>query len=189
MFEIILWVVGIAFVGLLILGGIEDHRQKKEAQERRDSAQRLLNLTAGKDASVHLSRDRTKGLALSEDGKTIAAYTGHGLPHELKKSDIVSAELIKDGTTIQKTNRGSQAVGAIAGAALFGPLGAAVGAVTGTKSQVERISSITLRIVLRVSPHYVDIEFFSGKPTDSQKIADSLRNAQNAMSLVQSVIR
>jgi hypothetical protein len=77
-------------------------------------------------------------------------------------SDLVEVEVEKDGTTIQKTNRGSQVVGAAAGALLLGPVGLLLGGVTGSKHSEERIRELSLKIYVSDLAHPIHkLVFFS----------------------------
>jgi len=71
-------------------------------------------------------------------------------------SAIASVDLIRDGTSITSTNRGSQVMGAAVGEILLGPLGLLIGGVTGSKRTVQRVSQIGLKIIVddRLTPIY-----------------------------------
>lgn len=60
--------------------------------------------------------------------------------------DIVAAELIRDNTTVHKTNRGSQLAGAAVGGVLLGPVGLIVGGLSGSQRHESKIERLTLRI-------------------------------------------
>ena len=65
--------------------------------------------------------------------------------------DIMSVELAEDGHTVTKTSRTSQAATALVGGLLFGGVGAAVGALTGSTRSKGKIKRVELRIVVNDS--------------------------------------
>ncbi|MCA1408239.1 hypothetical protein I6F26_29055 [Ensifer sp. IC3342] len=61
-------------------------------------------------------------------------------------ADLVAVEVCRDGSSLQKTNRGSHAVGAAVGAALLGPAGLLLGGLTGSKRNIEKINKLSLKV-------------------------------------------
>jgi len=59
---------------------------------------------------------------------------------------LVAVEVERDGSTLDRTNRGSQLMGAAVGGALFGGLGAIVGGLSGAKRREERIKRLSLKL-------------------------------------------
>jgi hypothetical protein len=64
-------------------------------------------------------------------------------------SEVVSAEILRDGYSVGKTSRTSQLGGALIGEALFGNVGGIVGALTGTVETKRMVSRIDLQIIVR----------------------------------------
>jgi len=62
--------------------------------------------------------------------------------------DIVESHLMENGSTLTKTSRSSQVVGAAVGGALAGGVGAIVGGLSGNQKSKEAVKSIDIRIVL-----------------------------------------
>lgn len=60
--------------------------------------------------------------------------------------DLVAVELVKDGSSITKTHRGSQLAGAAIGGALLGSAGLIVGGLSGSKSQQNMIEKLAIKI-------------------------------------------
>ncbi len=60
--------------------------------------------------------------------------------------EIVSVEIARDGQSLQRTNRGSQVMGAAVGAALLGPVGLLVGGVTGSRRTTEKVKHLSLKV-------------------------------------------
>lgn len=62
--------------------------------------------------------------------------------------DLVSVELLEDGSTVTQTARGSQVGGALVGAVLAGGVGAIIGGLSGKTHASSRIETIALRITV-----------------------------------------
>ena len=92
---------------------------------------------------IKYAGDFTNGLAIDPKNEGVAILRPFGkMPVILDYSEIISVEMMVDKTsiqkTIQKTNRGSQLVGAAVGGAVFGKMGAAVGGLSGSKRSETR---------------------------------------------------
>ena len=61
--------------------------------------------------------------------------------------DILESELIQNGSTLTKTSRSSQVVGAAVGGALAGGIGSVVGALSANQKSMESVKSIDIRII------------------------------------------
>jgi hypothetical protein len=177
----LVWVV--LFI-LLILVVLSIVASIGKSQNRSMTGQALREFSPGSEAAV--SEHGLDGIAFNASSRTIMLVK-HGAPRTIDYADVLSAQLLRDGTVVQRTNRGSQIAGAAIGAALLGPVGLLAGAVTGSKSLNEKISSLTLRILLRSGQPYADVVFYRGPPTDVQKLAGVAAQAQNALSTLQSI--
>jgi len=65
----------------------------------------------------------------------------------LAATQVMSAEIIEDGTHIQKTARMGQIGGAALGGLVLGPAGAIIGGLSGQKKQINKASLIELNIL------------------------------------------
>lgn len=107
---------------------------------------------------------------------------------------IASVDVIRDGTSITSTNRGSQVMGGAIGGVLFGPLGLLIGGVTGSKRTHQRVSQIALKIIVddRVTPIYT-IEFLrvpgSGADPGHKLVKDAASRAEHVHALLVNAIR
>lgn len=63
-------------------------------------------------------------------------------------SEISSVEIIKNGSSVTTTNRGSQLLGAAVGGIALGGVGLLAGALTGSKKTNERVLDISLKITV-----------------------------------------
>lgn len=62
--------------------------------------------------------------------------------------DVAGVELVKDGVSITKTQRGSQLVGAAIGGTLLGPAGLIVGGLSGAQEQRSQIEKLSIKILV-----------------------------------------
>jgi hypothetical protein len=63
--------------------------------------------------------------------------------------DLAGVEIVRDGTTLSSTNRGSQALGAAVGAVALGGVGAIIGGLTASSTQSGRVRRIILVLKTR----------------------------------------
>jgi hypothetical protein len=131
------WVLITFLFSLAIFGFVMNTRDQRTAETTRNT---LLAHGGGRQATTYVSYDGKSGISLSGDGASILVHQPYGQPLLLGREDVIGAEVIKDGTLITKTNRGSQVSGAIVGAALLGPVGLLLGGVTGTKRSEEKLN-------------------------------------------------
>lgn len=173
----LLWVCA-AVVVLGIVLAILDSQDKSAARAKTEGL-----LGSGVN---FISHDGARGISVSSSGTlTVASQYGS---RTIAKVDVISASIMKEGRASIKSNRGSQLGRAVVGGALLGPLGAVAGAVTGSKTQTEEISSITLRVLTRGSSPYEDIVFYSGPPKPASQLSHEMRSANNALSHILSAI-
>ncbi len=66
----------------------------------------------------------------------------------IEYNQILSSEIIQDGSSLYKTNRMSQIGGAALGQILLGPVGLILGGLTGSSRKVDSVTKIDLRIVI-----------------------------------------
>jgi hypothetical protein len=59
---------------------------------------------------------------------------------------LVSVEVQRNGASLQKSNRGSQLMGAAVGGALLGPLGLLLGGLSGSKRSEELVQRLSLKL-------------------------------------------
>jgi hypothetical protein len=69
---------------------------------------------------------------------------------------IAAVEIIRNGSSITRTNRGSQVLSAVVGGLALGPLGAVLGGLSGSTTSTGKIVSLELKIIVddRTNPVY-----------------------------------
>jgi hypothetical protein len=109
-------------------------------------------------------------------------------------ASIATVDVIRDGTSITSTNRGSQLMGAAVGEVLLGPLGLLIGGVTGSKRTTQRVSQIALKVIVddRYNPIY-SIQFLkvpgSGADPSNKLVKDAAHRAEHVHALLVNAIR
>lgn len=75
-----------------------------------------------------------------------ALITPLGVARVYKFDQLVAIEVDRNGTSITKTNRGSQAAGAAVGGLLLGPAGLLLGGLSGSKRNEDKVTRLSLRV-------------------------------------------
>lgn len=86
--------------------------------------------------------------AIDEVNEKIALVT-ESVNHIVSFSDIIGVELIEDGNTVSKKSTTRTIGGAIVGGVLAGGVGTIVGGLSGNSTQKSKISSLSVKILLR----------------------------------------
>lgn len=100
-------------------------------------------------------------------------------PYVYKFDDLLAVELVRDGASIVKTQRGSQLAGAVAGGLLLGPAGLIVGGLSGSKRQVSKIEKLSIKLYTNNLMMPVQELFFLDSPgagADPQQIQHILQD-------------
>jgi hypothetical protein len=95
-------------------------------------------------------------------------------------SQITSVEVVQDGVSITKTNRGSQLVGGAVGALALGGIGAIVGGLTGSTRSSSNVRSILLKVLMddRNFPAFSICFLNTQGEKGYEKDSDPVKNAQ-----------
>lgn len=105
-------------------------------------------------------------IAVSANGKEVALGEVTR-PKSYPMTGIATVEVLKDGSSITSTDRGSQAAGALLGGAALGGVGLLIGGLSGTKRNKIMIHSLALKVVVedRVYPVHL-VSFFKARFKD-----------------------
>ena len=142
----------------------------------------------------YISRDFSNGIVFDEANNLILLITKnyqkesgeiiHNFNH-ISASDIMESEIVVNSTSISKISKGQQVTGALVGGVLAGGFGAVIGALSASKTSVDKVKSIQLKITvndLNKPVHKIDCltgEPYSEIPSKNGYSADSseVRNA------------
>lgn len=158
--EMFIWVaviVGIAAIVLMAAISAARADLKKKAMAWMDEIGIHEYRTAfrpGDAIGIDYEKER---IAISAEGKNCI------VPFD----KVVSVEVQEDGVTTNKTNRGSQLLGAAVGAAALGGVGAIIGGLSGSSTSKERISKATINIITSLPEFpYIQVKVFHEQPVD-----------------------
>jgi hypothetical protein len=147
--EVIIFIV-IAVVVIAVIVGIS------QGQKVNDLRKELENEFPG--AKVHVSHNDNSFLVVDFETdllvvglqKVRGTILAQEQPYrsEVPFSGIVKAEVLKDGTQVASTNRGSQALGAAVGAVAFGGVGAIIGGLSGSSTSSSGTKRLSIQITI-----------------------------------------
>lgn len=158
------WII-VILAGLAVLGFWIN---SVDANTKRKQTDGFSSVPGFSPKFVHTAGIDGMAIALDPSTRRVAIGNGSSPPKLFKFSELVSIEILKNGSSITRTNRGSQAAGAIMGAVLLGPLGLLLGGVTGAKRQEEKVDKLTLRLhVSDFDQPFYDVPFFNGPRSKS----------------------
>lgn len=140
----------VVVVALVIWKAISDSNEAEKLKKLLD--QQFPN------SHIHVHPDALSYVVLSPDtnlitiglGKARGGLLGFEPPYASAYpiSSIRKVEIVKDGSTVATTNRGSQALGAAVGGLALGGVGAIIGGLSASSTSAERIRSVTLTITV-----------------------------------------
>jgi len=126
-------------------------RSRFIAQQRQGLAEKLSNIEGFSPSQQVVGKNGRAGFAIDEAAKLICVIRRQAEEMEfrvLPYSDLVSSEICENGETVTKTSRTSQVGGVLVGGALLGGVGAVIGGLSGKTKSSQRITGMTLRVVV-----------------------------------------
>lgn len=136
------WIIG--FIVIAVVVGVLAEVGKSKAETQVANALQVIPNFAPE--LIYRGKAGRAGLAIDTKTNRFAIGTNSSDVKVFNFSQLVSVEVLKNGTSISKTNRGSQVAGAAIGAVLLGPIGLLLGGLTGSKRSVEKIDKLSLKI-------------------------------------------
>jgi hypothetical protein len=106
---------------------------------------------------------------------------------------LVAVDVERDGSAIQKTNRGSQIAGAAVGGVLLGPVGLLLGGLSGSKRSEEAVKRLALKLYTNdLHAPMTEIIFFqsgSGVKANALPVREAARQLDEWYGRFQTVLR
>ncbi|AKO91904.1 hypothetical protein BEH_07190 [Priestia filamentosa] len=91
-----------------------------------------------------------------------------------KKQEILQVEIVEDGNTISQISRTGQLGGALLGTMIAGTAGAIVGGLSASRSKVEKITDMKLRVIVDdTSSPIHEVTFFHTSKNEAIKKSDA----------------
>ncbi|GGB03573.1 hypothetical protein GCM10011491_34680 [Brucella endophytica] len=149
---------GIIIVVMIFSGIVGAEKDKGRRDEFRNSYDHVDNFNP---QHIHVDRFGGSNVAVDTTAKKFALGR-KGMGSKIYTyDDLIAVDVRRNGRSIFKTNRGSQAAGAAVGAALLGPAGLLIGGLTGSQRQEEKITELSLRLTVNNEMnHSQEIIFF-----------------------------
>lgn len=145
-----MWWIIILVLGVGIIGGILQANSNAKKKNERDEAMKQV-LSGIENFTVSRKIDGFGGyyvFAIDENNEKIALVT-QTAKQVVNFSDVIGVELIEDGSTISKKSTTRTIGGAIVGGVLVGSAGTIVGGLSGSSTQKNKVSSVSVKILLR----------------------------------------
>ena len=135
---------------------------KNQANKAKEQGNALATIPDFKPAVVFKGAYGGAGVAIDAERNRFAISYGANNTKLFDFSNLVAVEVLRNGSSLHKTNRGSQVAGAAVGAVLLGPVGLLLGGLTGSKRSVEKVDRLSLKIFTNdlVNPAH-EIVFFN----------------------------
>lgn len=166
-----------AFLITIALVALAGRSQSKKEEKAAHLISSFSNFTAHKK---FLSIYDDSGIAIDTSRGRIAILGKR--PSLIDQRDILSTEIVKDGFSLQKTNRGNQATRAAVGGALLGPIGLIVGGLTASKRTEEKVKSLSLKIrTSKISNPIHEVIFYknpNGESLDDSAVQQQLKEME-----------
>ncbi len=175
--------LGFGYLALLNL----DKKKEKSLQKKIkkihsfNATQQITNYNASQGISVD---ERRQKISLIENGNNIKIY---------KFKEILEVELLENKKSLLKTSSGSMIGRALVGGVALGGIGALAGGITGTKVQEEKITEVSLKIILNSISNsifiYTLLKEDAGIDKNSQKYKQAISEARKWYGIIKVIIK
>jgi hypothetical protein len=161
------WLV-LGGIGLILVIALMVKADRKAVAAQRSSFDAVPDFTPD---SIYLGGSKGCAIAIDSSKSKMALVSPGGVLSEVDFGDVLGVEVLRNGTSITKTNRGSQVAGAAVGALLLGPVGLLLGGVTGSKRQDEKVKRLAIKILVNDLKNPVhEVLFFDGPESKNDSL-------------------
>ncbi|MEK3716234.1 SHOCT domain-containing protein [Paenibacillus sp. FSL R7-0333] len=201
---ILLWMItGNPILAFIIGGGVAlvtswYAKRKKTEQNYNTDKQLYWYLDEVKDfkaSKYHISEDKKFLVAIDETSKKVCFIdNNYGIAQKVYSyRDLIKSEITEDGESVTTTSRTSQLGGVLLGGMIAGGTGAAVGALSASKSTKSEIKAITLKITVNDTKnpvYYIKFLFvIEAVRKNTPKYQNAIKEANHWHGLISVLIR
>jgi hypothetical protein len=167
---------------------------RRDMANAKESANRVRARSDFAATDVYVSPWDQTGVAIDVESSRLLIVRANE-QRIVAAGEVISVEVIADNSTLVKTNRGSQALGAGIGGFLFGPAGFVVGGLSGSNRSERRITQLMLRVVTTdfAYPNHDVVLYKSidpkGDAPDSVTVSSAMRVAETWHSRISALVR
>lgn len=141
--EALIWLF---FIAVIVFTPFAFYDGAKRKSKHKEMERQIESLPTFSPVLSFVQADMALGLFLDPDSCQFAVAGPKKTPRLYGFDQLVAVDVLRDGSSLQKTNRGSQAVGAAVGGVLLGPVGLLLGGLTGSKRSEERVRRLSLKL-------------------------------------------
>ena len=106
-------------------------------------------------------------IAVDSNSQKIIFYEKKVLT-KINFDDLISVETKINDMSLHQTQRGSQIVGGAIGGLLLGPAGLLIGALSGKKTSIQKITKVSIKITIsNIDKPFFELIFYDGFPIQS----------------------
>lgn len=172
------WVVLAVFVFmvLVVIGSFQVSADQKAMAAMNEHIQRL----PGFNPAVRYDNP-SMAILIDPDSNQFAIALKTGSARAYRFDQLVAVDVEHDGSSLEKTNRGSQAMGAAVGGVLLGPVGLLLGGLTGSKRKVALVKRLSLKIFTNDLEKPVTEVVFFHSPSGAKPDAPVVKSAASQL--------
>lgn len=192
--DVFIWGGGAALVIGWISGSVADDERERATEVATASrvTSGLAELRGFYDGEQWVGVD-WRGVATNEALDELCVMDISDKPGDFRRysfKDLVSAEVVKDGAVVTKADRGSQAAGALVGAAVMGGAGAVIGGLSAKTTSSKDVSRVSVRLTLDDAKHPLhSLTFYkkdpAARPEEAERaLEEALEKAERCYALL-----